>query len=130
MKSYLIIALFLMANSFLFGQDDQHGMGAFEGKQIVAKYKIKKPGLFSRIEKGDMGIRFSFKNIGEENISIDFQLFVYEYSLSINTSENNSICIKPRKKKVVFITRKALKSNQDWNLENIKTSIVENCETE
>lgn len=122
------VGLIILSSGYTYAQD--HGFSAFEGKNIEASFKMKKPRLFSRLEKGEIGIRLKFKNNAEENVQLNFQLFVYENGLALSESEEYDVCIKPKKKKVLIVTREPLSSGQEWELKNIKTSIIENCPTQ
>ena len=100
----------------------------FSAKNLIVVLKTKSPGMFSKIEKGNILI-LKIKNGNSASKNVSFKIL--EYMDVIAKSEYDAItkCIKANKKKKIKVHLENFDSENsyDWIFSNVTVSETELC---
>ncbi len=100
----------------------------FSAKNLTVVLKTKTPGMFSKIEKGNILI-LKIKNGNSASQNVSFKII--EYMVGIVKSKSDAItnCIKAHKKKKikVHLENSDSEDSYDWIFSNVTVSETELC---
>ena len=100
----------------------------FSAKNLTVVLKTKPPGMFSKIEKGNILI-LKIKNGNSASQNVSFKII--EYMVGIVKSKSDAItnCIKAHKKKKikVHLENSDSEDSYDWIFSNVTVSETELC---
>jgi len=101
----------------------------FDKNKLTCDYKLKAPGLFSKVDSGQIAI-IKIRNIDASCKNVSFVVMEYLLGVAQTNTGELSNCLKPNKKKKIkiYLENFTSRDDYDWIFSEVKVSVIENCQ--